>query len=70
MATILWAAWDPLWESIRMREYVGAIGDFTAPAWPVRLVMLVGLAATLATFLLLVWADLRRFAALGRGGLA
>jgi hypothetical protein len=32
--------------------------------------MLVGLAATLATFLLLVWADLRRFAALGRGGLA
>ncbi len=70
MATILWAAWDPLWESIRMREYVGAIGDFTAPAWPVRLVMLVGLAATLATFLLLVWADLRRFAALARGGLA
>ena len=70
MATILWAAWDPLWESIRIREYVGAIGDFTAPAWPVRLVMLVGLAATLATFLLLVWADLRRFAALARGGLA
>ena len=68
MATILWAAWGPLWESIRIREYVGAIGDFTAPMWPVRLVMLVGLAATLATFLFLAWADLKRFAALRSGG--
>ena len=70
MATILWAAWEPLWESIRIREYVGAIGDFTAPVWPVRLVMLIGLAATLATFVLLAWADLKRFAALRRGGKA
>jgi TRAP-type mannitol/chloroaromatic compound transport system permease small subunit len=64
MATILWAAWEPLWESIRIREYVGAIGDFTAPVWPVRLVMLVGLAATLTTFVLLAYADWRRFGAL------
>ena len=64
MATILWAAWEPLWESIRIREYVGAIGDFTAPVWPVRLVMLIGLAATLATFVLLAYADWRRFGAL------
>lgn len=70
MATILWAAWGPLWESIRIREYVGAIGDFTAPVWPVRLVMLVGLAATLATFLFLAWIDLKRFAALRRGARA
>ena len=70
MATILWAAWEPLWESIRIREYVGAIGDFTAPVWPVRLVMLIGLATTLTTFVLLAWADLKRFAALRRGGKA
>ena len=62
MATILWAAWPTLWESIQMREYVGAIGDFTAPVWPVRLVMLVGLVATLITFLFLALADLRRAA--------
>lgn len=68
MATILWAAWPSLWEAIRIREYVGAMGDFTAPVWPVRLVMLIGLAATLATFVLLAWADLRRFAALKGGG--
>lgn len=60
MGVILWAAWRPLVESIRIREYVGAIGDFTAPVWPVRLIMLVGLSATLVTFVLLAWADLRR----------
>ena len=60
MAVILWAAWSPLMEAIRIREYVGAIGDFTAPVWPVRLIMLVGLAATLITFVLLAWADWRR----------
>ena len=66
MAVILWAAWSPLVESIRIREYVGAIGDFTAPVWPVRLVMLVGLLATLVTFVLLALADLKRSRQLGR----
>ncbi|MCB2042563.1 MAG: hypothetical protein KDH48_18305, partial [Rhodoferax sp.] len=47
-------------EAIRIREYVGAIGDFTAPVWPVRLIMLIGLSATLITFVLLAWADWRR----------
>lgn len=60
MAVILWAAWEPLVESIRIQEYVGAMGDFTAPVWPVRLIMLVGMAATLVTFLLLAGLDLRR----------
>lgn len=60
MGVILWAAWGPLFEAIRIREYVGAIGDFTAPVWPVRLIMLIGLCTTLITFLLLAWADLRR----------
>jgi TRAP-type mannitol/chloroaromatic compound transport system permease small subunit len=60
MAVILWAAWRPLIESIRIREYVGAIGDFTAPVWPVRLIMLIGLSVTLITFVLLALADLQR----------
>lgn len=45
------------------RTEVGAIGDFTAPVWPVRLIMLImliGLSATLVTFLLLAWADWQR----------
>jgi TRAP-type mannitol/chloroaromatic compound transport system permease small subunit len=68
MAVILWAAWRPLVEAIRIREYVGAIGDFTAPVWPVRLIMLVGLSATLVTFVLLAWADWRRAAVLAARG--
>jgi hypothetical protein len=48
MGIILWAAWPSLLESIRIREYVGAMGDFTAPVWPVRLMMLVGLGVTAA----------------------
>ena len=66
MAVILWAAYEPLLESIRIREYVGAIGDFTAPVWPVRLIMLIGLGTTLATFVLLALADLRRAQRLSR----
>ena len=66
MATILWAAWPSLMESIQIREYVGAIGDFTAPVWPVRVVTLVGLSATLMTFIFLALADVRRAARLRR----
>lgn len=60
MGVILWAAWEPLVDAIRIRQYVGAIGDFTAPVWPVRLIMLIGLSTTLITFVLLAWADWRR----------
>ena len=60
MGIILWAAWPSLLESIRMREYVGALGDFTAPVWTVRLMMLVGLGMTALTFVLLAAMDLRR----------
>ncbi|QHE83598.1 TRAP transporter small permease subunit [Hydrogenophaga sp. BPS33] len=62
MVVILLASWEPLVESIRIREYVGAIGDFQAPVWPVRLITLVGLTATALCFGLLAWMDLRRLA--------
>lgn len=32
----------PLLQSWRINEYVGALGDFTAPLWPVRLAILIG----------------------------
>ena len=69
MGVILWAAWAPLVESVRIQEYVGAVGDFTAPVWPVRLIMLAGICATLITFVLLAWLDVRRALA-RRGGAA
>jgi TRAP-type mannitol/chloroaromatic compound transport system permease small subunit len=44
-------------ESWRIGEYVGAIGDFTAPTWPIKLLILAGSAATALQFLLLAWRD-------------
>ncbi len=66
MAVILAASWEPLLESIRIQEYVGALGDFMAPVWPVRLIMLVGMVSTLVAFVLLAWMDLCRLRALKR----
>ncbi len=63
MLIILSASWEPLMESIHIREYVGAIGDFQAPVWPVRLIMLLGLSVTALCFLLLAWKDLCRMRA-------
>ncbi len=60
MAVILLASWAPLVEAVRIREYVGAVGDFQLPVWPVRLITLLGLLATAVCFLLLAWLDLRR----------
>lgn len=60
MLVILKASWAPLVESIEIREYVGAIGDFQAPVWPVRLITLVGLASTALCFAVLAWMDLKR----------
>ena len=68
MLVILWAAWDPLLESVRIKEYVGAIGVFQAPVWPVRLITLVGLAVTAVVYVLLAWLDLQRMRARGAAG--
>lgn len=40
-------------------DYVGAIGNFTAPTWPVRLIMLVGCVFTGITYVLLLAIDVR-----------
>jgi TRAP-type mannitol/chloroaromatic compound transport system permease small subunit len=47
-------------KALEIDEYVGAAGDFTAPVWPVKLIILVGCAATAVQFLLLAWRDARR----------
>lgn len=60
MVVILLASWEPLAQAVRIREYVGAIGDFQAPVWPVRLITLVGLSATALCFALLAGMDVRR----------
>ena len=63
MVVILLASWQPLAEAVRIREYVGAIGDFQLPVWPVRLITLLGLLATALCFALLALMDVRRLLA-------
>lgn len=63
MTVILLASWSPLADSVRIQEYVGAIGDFQLPVWPIRLITLIGLSTTALCFLLLAWHDVRRLLA-------
>ncbi len=60
MFVILWASWEPLVYSVRILEYVGAIGNFQAPVWPIKLITLIGLGVTALCYALLSAADLRR----------
>ncbi len=53
MAIIFWASLPFLEKAWRIDEYVGALGDFTAPVWPVRLIILIGTAMAAAMFALL-----------------
>ncbi len=49
---LLFTASLPLFvEAWQIDEYVGAQGDFTAPVWPVKLVILIGCAAAAVQFL-------------------
>jgi TRAP-type mannitol/chloroaromatic compound transport system permease small subunit len=59
LGIIFWGSIDLFTDAVDIQEYVGAVGDFTAPTWPVRLLILIGSAATAIQFLLLAWRDLR-----------
>lgn len=51
MAIILWGSVPLLIESFEEGYFVGNIGLFTAPVWPVKLVIVIGCTATLLQFL-------------------
>lgn len=53
LATIAWVCGGSLGEAVEIGDYVGAIGDFTFPTWPVRALMLLGAAAGALQCLLL-----------------
>lgn len=44
IATILYAHWPILTRSWQRGDFVGAIGDFTAPTWPVKAMLALGAA--------------------------
>jgi len=56
---ILWATWPKFSAAWTNNEFIGVQGQFTAPTWPVRLIVLIGGTVTAIQYLLLVWQDLR-----------
>lgn len=60
MAIVVWATMPELRTAWEIGDYVGSLGDFTVPTWPVRLITVVGSACTCLTFVFLARADFRR----------
>ena len=50
MGAILYASWPLFARAWRRGDFVGAIGDFTAPTWPVKAVILFGTAVLILQF--------------------
>lgn len=66
VAIIFWGSLGLFEEALEINEYVGAAGDFTAPTWPVRLLILIGAAATGIQYLIMAVSDVRRLLAGGK----
>ncbi len=56
---ILYFTFPKLVEAYEIDEYVGSMGDFTAPVWPIKLIIVVGSAALVVQFLLHAANDVR-----------
>lgn len=59
LGILCWSGWFHMLESWQNGEYLGAIGDFQAPVWLMRVVIVFGSACTTLTFLFLAFADFR-----------
>ncbi len=59
---ILQGSYPMLIKAWTIDEYVGAEGDFMAPVWPVKLIILIGSAAAIIQFLLLAYDDFKQMA--------
>ncbi|MDQ7783057.1 MAG: TRAP transporter small permease subunit [Desulfomonilaceae bacterium] len=56
-SVLFWFSIPLLTKAWRIGEYVGAQGDFMAPIWPVKLLILIGSLAAAIQYLLLAWQD-------------
>ena len=50
LGALLYASWPLFTQSWVRDTFVGAIGDFTAPLWPVKLIICIGTALLMAQF--------------------
>ena len=64
MAILFKASVPLLTKAWLIDEYVGAEGDFMAPVWPVKLIILIGCAAGIIQFLIMSFENCRKLFAL------
>jgi TRAP-type mannitol/chloroaromatic compound transport system permease small subunit len=70
LMTIIFKASIPFFSKAwRIGEYVGAEGDFMAPVWPVKLIILIGCAAGALQFFLMAFSSFRQMLNTGAAGL-
>lgn len=55
LAIITWATWPRLVRDWERGTFVGAIGDFTAPTWPVKATIVAGSTVLVLQFLARIW---------------
>jgi TRAP-type mannitol/chloroaromatic compound transport system permease small subunit len=55
VAAVVWGTWPLLQRSLRLGEYFGAIGSFTAPTWPIRVAILVGGSCLILQLMAQIW---------------
>ena len=55
LAAILYSHWPILARAWQRDDFIGAIGDFTAPTWPVKLMLLIGATLLLLQFGARIW---------------
>ena len=52
---IVKATWPIFSRAFERGEFIGAVGDFTAPVWPVKLTLIIGGAMLMAQFAARIW---------------
>jgi len=63
MAVFFWASVPLFTKAWRIDEYVGAEGDFMAPVWPVKLIILIGCVAGSVQFLIMSFGSFKQLIA-------
>lgn len=51
VSAILYAHWPIFWRAYERSEFVGAVGNFTLPTWPAKLMILIGASLLALQFL-------------------
>lgn len=60
VSTIIYAHWPILMKAITRNEYVGAVGNFTMPTWPAKLMILIGASLLALQFLARIYQRLTK----------